>query len=109
MDGPSLEYMDDFEDDEDEFLSDSSQLSDSDSEVKAEDEEPEIILDDVNPPSMSDIEDLMDCDNLLVCLFQNVTKKKTKFKLVLKLGILSVGGREKVFGQASGNMESLAP
>lgn len=42
MDGPSLEYMDDFEDDEDEFLSDSSQLSDSDSEVKAEDEEPEV-------------------------------------------------------------------
>lgn len=32
----------------------------------------QIILDDVNPPSMSDIEDLMDCDNLLVCLFQNV-------------------------------------
>lgn len=112
VDGPSLtEYMEDFEDDEDEFLSNSSELSESDAEVKAEEEEeePEISLDDVNPPSMSDIEDMMDCDNLLVCLFQNVTKKKTKFKLVLKLGILSVGGRESVFGQASGNLESIAP
>ena len=42
MDGPSLtEFMEDFEEEEDEFLSEPSQLSDSDSEIKAEEEEEE--------------------------------------------------------------------
>ena len=57
-------------------------------------------------PNSDDVtKDLFEADNVIVCQYDKITKRRRSWKLRLKDGIMNINGRDYVFGKASGDVE----
>ncbi|EDV19622.1 uncharacterized protein TRIADDRAFT_61892 [Trichoplax adhaerens] len=70
--------------------------------AKLEDDEPLNTDDDA---SDEDDIDSFECDNVIVCQYDKVTRARSKWKLHLKDGIMNIGGNDYVFNKASGDCD----
>ncbi|GAV05768.1 hypothetical protein RvY_15848 [Ramazzottius varieornatus] len=64
-------------------------------EITSEDDEPEVEL----------TEAMFETENILVCQYDKITRVKNKYKINLKLGIMTVNDKDYVFNKCTGEAE----
>ncbi|RDD42627.1 Transcription initiation factor IIA subunit 1 [Trichoplax sp. H2] len=113
-DGADDDDDDDDEDDDEEAVSsdeseaesgpasDKAAYADDGANKELEDDEPLNTDDDA---SDEDDIDSFECDNVIVCQYDKVTRARSKWKLHLKDGIMNIGGNDYVFNKASGDCD----
>jgi len=79
-----------------------SSTSDEDADSDTEHiDEPALNSDD-NCPSPS-ADETFDCENILICMYDKITRNKNQWKIILKEGIMNLRGVDHVFWKASGD------
>lgn len=67
--------------------------------------DPEEITSEDDEPGAEDADVLLDTENVLVCQFDKIDKKKNKFHLQLKAGIMTINEKDYVFNRCIGQAE----
>lgn len=62
-------------------------------------------IDDETPPSMDEVDDIFDCDDVIICSYDSITNKKRRFRFNLASGIILCKGKECAFSHAKGEAE----
>uniref|UniRef100_A0A915IVE1 Transcription initiation factor IIA subunit 1 n=1 Tax=Romanomermis culicivorax TaxID=13658 RepID=A0A915IVE1_ROMCU len=77
-----------------------------------EDEENANFVEDVEPLNSDDddlinenADELFEADDIIVCQYENIVRTRSKWKLLLKDGIMNLNGKDYVFNKASGETE----
>ncbi|XP_006881075.1 PREDICTED: TFIIA-alpha and beta-like factor [Elephantulus edwardii] len=89
----------------------SGSLSNEDSALSSDTEDPEREIVEEDPlnsgddVSEQDIPDLFDTDNVIVCRYDKIHRNKNKWKFYLKDGVMCFGGKDYVFSKAIGDAE----
>merc|ERR1739838_734771 len=86
-------------DEEDE---DNDDEEDDDDEEDEEDDDEEDDDDDDDVSTDEDPTELFDTDNVVVCQYDKIHRTKSRWKFNLKVGIMSLNGRDHVFQKATG-------
>jgi len=90
---------DDDDDDDDDSDNENGEVEDKDKTVKNEDKE---LCSDDDVSSEEDPTELFDTDNVVVCQYDKIHRTKSRWKFNLKVGIMSLNGRDHVFQKAVG-------
>lgn len=77
-----------------------------------EDDENTNFVEDVEPLNSDDddlinenADELFEADDIIVCQYENIVRTRSKWKLLLKDGIMNLNGKDYVFNKASGETE----
>ncbi|KAA0202179.1 hypothetical protein HAZT_HAZT007179 [Hyalella azteca] len=112
-DGGCDDSSDEMSGDDDDDDDDKEEEDEKDKKYGMDDEEEEDDAGDVNEDPLNSADDLSDdeggeafeTDNVVVCLFDKVTRVRNKWKFNLKDGIMNLKGKDYVFLKATGEGE----
>ena len=98
MDGPGDSSDEENDDVEDDAMEEEDDYDDEEHDDENQDEE---------IPDSKDNEtiDLFKADNVIVCQYEKITRRRRNWKLRLKDGIMNINGRDYVFEKANGDAE----